>query len=79
MQHTFRLRHYCFVMLAIMSATMPLIQARDCLMPSGVVGKNWDRSRDVMFRNERKNSNLGKTAVVEFAGSLYIHCLLANS
>ena len=48
-------------------------------MPSGVVGKNWDRSRDVVFRNERKNSNLSKTSIVEFTCSLSFHCLLANS
>jgi hypothetical protein len=48
-------------------------------MPSRVVGKDWDRSRDVMFRNERKNSNLSKTSIVEFTCSLSFHCLLANS
>lgn len=48
-------------------------------MPSRVVGKNWDRSRDVMFRNERKNSNLSKTSIVKFTCSLSFHCLLANS
>ena len=48
-------------------------------MPSRVIRKNWDRSRDVMFRNEGKNCNLGKTSIVKFACSLSFHCLLANS
>ena len=48
-------------------------------MPSGVIGKSWDRSWDVMFRNEGKNSNLSKTSIVEFTCSLSFHCLLANS
>ena len=48
-------------------------------MPSGVIGKSWDRSWDVMFRNEGKNSNLSKTSIVEFTCSLSLHCLRANS